>query len=573
MPTIDKASFTEAVSALQANLTQRQLDLETLERYIAGTQYAGRESWFSASDTPLWERAPCIVYGIGASAIRSHTSLVLGEGRFPIITSNPGEDDSEAEGLDEEESKATDRAISALAERVRFRTVARQALWHAMEARSVATIAGTRGGIPFLENVRARWCAKPTFDACGNVTSLEIRYPYLEEVKQADGSIKVVSLLYRRVIDATTDTTFKPLPANAGGREPKPEMWEPLEVLTHGLGFCPVHWYAYMRECSIASEYDGKAIHETQLDEMRGLDFAISQRHRAALFCGDPQIIETGVEPGYNPSGPGRTAVVASTLRGGTPSADNPITGGYVDQATRAARIKSPGVVWQYESPETKVFALVLPPGALDALSNEAKSLRLILCEALSFCPLDPDDTKLAASSGKALEALRGRQYDYAGQIQEDFGNGWLRPVMLLLLRVALKTNLALPAVRKAKAALAAFVAGGIAAPMLSIRWPLSFSKSDPADDQIVVTAVVAAYGAKLITRRMAIQKLAPLLGIENVDQALEAVEAEDEARSARALDIMRGQAAVKPLANDGEPSNDKKPAPFGGAKMKDAAE
>jgi hypothetical protein len=540
-------NYDDAAQTLRRNLSPRQCELEVLERFALGTQYEGLPDWFSDTDVPLWERAPCIVYPIVGTAGRSNVDLVLGESHFPTITSNPGEDDSGADGLDEDQSIAVDRALADLSMRTRFKAVARQALEHAQFTKSVATIVGTRNGRPFLELVRPKWCDSPQFDVDGRVTRLEIRYPYLTAPeRQTDGTWRVRALLYRRVIDAVSDTTYLPLPADRNGREPKETAWveDPERTVKHGLGFCPVHWYAHMKECSTVAQYDGHAMHESILDEVRGLDFALSQRHRAALFCGDPQIVEIGVEPGYNPSGPGRTATMPATRFGGEASASNPVTSSYRDVSTMSARRKSPGVVWQYEASsggDVRVEYLSLPPGALDALDEHASDLRNKIAESLSVVILDPENVKFAAAmSGKAIEQLRSRQFDRCDQIRDDFGNNWIRPVVLLQLRVALSTDTKGKALEKARPILERFVADDGDAPMLFVRWPNGYLRPDPTDEQLTVATAAAAYAAGLITLRAALEKLAPIYGYEDIEQALASLEEERAKKQADALAIAR---------------------------------
>src|SRR5262249_18269143 len=151
------------------------------------------------------------------------------------------------------------------------------------------------------------------------------------------------------------------------------------------------------RECSTVADYDGQSIHETVLEEIEGLDFALSQRHRSALFCGDPQIVETGVAPGYNPSGETGHTAVPATAMGGKDSKSNPVTGSYVSPQPRPARVKSPGKVWQYENTEVKVAYLVLPPEALQALDSHAADLRNKLAETLAVVLIDPQNAKFTS--------------------------------------------------------------------------------------------------------------------------------------------------------------------------------
>jgi hypothetical protein len=558
-------SFTntaDALKAIAANLSPRQIELENLERYALGTQYQGLPDWFS-DDVPLWERAPCIVYKMTAAAIRSNCSLVLGKGHAPTISANPGEDDSDVEGLDKEASKRVDRALKQLLGRVRFWSVARQALKHAQQSKSVAVIAGARAGRPFLELVRSRWC-EPAFDIHGKVTRLEIRYPYAQPDRQRDGKWKLLPRIYRRVIDEESDTTYLPVDARADGVEPPETAWrpDPARTVKHSLGFCPVHWYAHMADCSTVAEYDGHAIHEDALDEIRALDFALSQRHRAVLFCGDPQVVETGVDPGYNPSGAsGRTAMVAATAMGGAASNANPVTGGYISRSgPKAARVKSPGGVWQYEDPNTKVMYLVLPDGSIKPLEEHAADLRNKIAETLAVVILDPTNMKFHGEmSGKAIEQIRAMQFDRCDEIADDVGANLLLPVVNLLLRVALATDVQLPAVKAVAGDLEAYVADDGAAPELYLHWPASYTKPDEKDEQAIVQYVVAARSAPqpVITKRMALERLSRIFAIGNIDQALEELEAEAEADQANALEQAQAtltKTAASPGAADDEP-------------------
>lgn len=529
----DYENAASAIDAARANLSPRQKELDTLERFARGTQYEGRANFFDTT-VPLWERAPCVVYPIVQIAIDSNVDLVLGEGRFPDVTSAPGEDDEEHGGLSREQSLDVDRAISELCDRVRFRSVSRQALTHAQESRSVACIAGTRKGKPFLELVRSRWC-EPTFGDGGVLVKLEIRYPYLQPSKQADGKWKLSPFLYRRVIDEKADTTYLPVVADKSGREPPEDAWviDKSKTVEHKLGFCPCHWYPHDKECSTVAEYDGRAVHETILDEVQALDFSLSTRHRSAIFCGDPQIVETGVALGYNPSGQvGRTSVPA-TMAGGTPSNENPVSSHYVSPTGQSARVKSPGIVWQYEDPNVKVAYLALPHDALKTLDENAADLRNKIAEALAVVIIDPQNAKFTSDmSGRAIEQLRARQFDRCDRIRDDVGDNWILPVVKLLLRIALTAKVKIKSIVAVRDVLTQFISDAAEAPMLFLRWRSGYVKPTADDENKEVTTTALARDKKLITRRMAVEKVAHIYNIQNVDQAVEALD-DEEAESA----------------------------------------
>lgn len=551
----------EAIAAARANMSPRQRELETLEKYAQGKQYEGLPDWFDES-VPLWERAPCIRYAIAKSAITSNVDLVLGEGRFPIVTSNPNEDDSDADGLDREQSKKVDRALTELCRRVRFRSVSRSAMKHGQQAKSVAVIAGARKGRAFLEIVRARWC-EPTFDEHQRVTRLEIRYPYIEWNKQPDGTFRLKALLYRRVIDAAADTTYLPLEADKNGKEPLEGAWQadPNRTVKHALGFCPVHWYAHMRECTTVADYDGEAVHQDILETIRALDFALSQRHRAALFAGDPQTVETGVTPGYNPSGQTGRMAQPGSAKGGQEALTH-ATSRYESTGPKTARVKSPGAVWQYEDKDTKVSYLVLPGEALVALDQDAADLRNKICEDLAYCPIDPHNVKFTGEmSGNAIAMLRARQFDRCDIYRDDVGDNWILPVVQLLLRVALKVKLAIKAIDDVRDILSKFVADDAAEPMLFLRWPAGYLKPDAQDENVTVTMATAALKGCVITKRMALQKVAPIFGVDNIDQAEQALKEEAAERQQQAMQVAGGGAGADPNEGAGGSAASQSPA------------
>jgi predicted double-glycine peptidase len=566
----------QALEAAQLSLSPRARELKALEAFALGTQYEGRASWWN-DDVPLWERAPCIVYLQTKAAIQSNCDLVLGTRGFPDITSNPGEDDSEAGGLSEDESEKVDRAIDEVCRLTKFRSVSRQALEHAQQSKSIAGIVGVRKGRPFIDLVRARWC-EPRFDDQGRVSSLEIRYPYLAWRKGVDGKWKLDAKLYRRVIDAKSDTVYLPIDAPKDGRDPEPGDWKPdpaktIEGEDRDLGFCPVVWYAHMKESSTVEDYDGEAIHQNILDQIQGLDFALSQKHRAALSMGDPQICEFGVEKGYNPSGAAKSIGVAASTAGGTLSGGNPQHGSYQETGGRTGRVKSPGVVWQYPDLNSKVEMLTLEKGSLEELDAHATDLRNKIAESLQVVILDAQNVKSTTEiSGKAVEHLRSRQFDRCDQIRDDVGDGWLIPAVLMLLRVILKTKTPVKAVQNAGKALQRLLDEGPDAVMLTLRWPRGYVQPDALDEQAIITMTAAAKTAGFITRRMAVEKIAAIFGIESIEQAEEALdEAAEKAKQefqeqeATKADALHG--AMAALGQDGpgqpgKPPKAKKPTP-----------
>lgn len=518
--------YAEACKVRDKYLSLRAKHLASLESYVEGTQYAGLPDFFS-DKKPLWERAPCIVYPIVKSAIDSNGDLLLGEGRFP--TANVA-------GLEGDDASNFEKAVVRVAQQSRLRAASRESFAAGQGCGSSCAVFGVRGGRLFIDTVLARWC-KPELALDGSVISLEIKYPYLTVV-ETPAEKKVVCKLYRRTIDAQKDVTYAPAEGREDGKEPS---WSPDREVVHGLGFCPVIWYPHMRGSAPVEDFDGRAIHEHLTDEIRAHDFALSQRHRAALYAGDPQWTECGVMPGYNPTGSGRKAEVPASVfgrPGETPHAS------YVSgSATNKARKKSPGTVWQYESTDVKVTLHTLPGDALKALDDHAKDLRMKLAESLGVVFIDaeslPNESRI---SGRALESFKARQLDRVDYYRSDFGDCFLLPAVGMLLRIAIQVGLVIDGLDVVKKVASTTPQWSWYAPPIDFLWGEYF-KATGEEEELMVRAVAQAKVAGVLTRRKAVEKLSGILGIRDIDAYMGELEAELEEAKKEALETVAAEA------------------------------
>ncbi len=527
----------EVLATVRANQPPRYKRLEALESWVNGSQYDRKKSWWDDS-VPLWERAPCIVYQIVSNAIQSNVDLVLGEGRFPELTSKPGEDEADEEnGLSSDQSADLDRFIDEYHKLCRFPSHCREAFSAAQGSGGAVAIHGWRNGIPFADLIPSKW-GTPEFDAYGNCISLKIQYPFVEEFQKPNGEWSSKCKLYKRVIDTTKDTTFETVDARPDGREPTSWPADAERSVTHGLGFCPVVWYPFMKGCAPVNQIDGLAIHARLTDEIQAHDIAISQRHRCALMS-EPQIIEVGVTPGENPTDTARKPRMISVDDNGRP------VGSYDDSGPQqAARKKGPSYVWQYPNPETKVSTLTIGADALKAQDDNARDLRIKLQESLAVVTLDPENIKFAATtSGKALAAIKQRQLDRCDQYRDDLKDAFLLPSVQMQLRIAAKVGkqLNVPGIDKVTALLKKFASGKEwQAPSLVVEWGPYFPAD--ADDQTKIVALVQAArgapnGEKLITKEIAVRKMAEIFDIDNPDAILEELEKEQTENDAAELE------------------------------------
>lgn len=521
-----------------------------------------------------------MVYQIAERAIHSNRDLCLGEGRWPAVTACPAEDDSQFDerfGLDEEDSATLNRFIEAIVHQARLRSVCGQLFESAQGCGTAVAICMVRNGKLCVDTKPAKVCT-PTFNTedPSIVDSLEIRYPYEHHYfDDEDKKHKIEVRLYRRVIDATADTTYLPIVANEHGEEPDPSRWrpdlDPSKTMEHGLGFCPVVWYRHLPKCVQGEQIDGEAIHCRLLDEIDALNMALSQRQRSALLAGDPQIVETGVDEMEQPGamGQGPRLLMGDDVerawrdrRAGVASS--------APTSVNTGRKRGPGTIWSYTNENAKVDLLALPGDALKAIEDAGNANLSRLKEMLHVVLIDPESTKIGSDvSGRALEWLHNPQINRCNQYREDFGDNCILPLVNMLLRIVLAKGRANPAAlrigavkssaakrKEAEAAtdeapqsgprmpglakilpiLERFEQPGTRddgtsapqwfAPDLELVWGPYFAATE-VDQKTAQDMAQSALEAKMITQRTAVEKIAPFYGIKNVDQYVEALDGE----------------------------------------------
>jgi len=559
--------YDEAVATALKYKNPRMCLLEDHKRWVDGSQYDGRVSFWDDS-VPLWERAPCIVYPLVSIAASSSVDLVFGENRFPKLTSGTEDegDNSSADGGETPKSKPSsvgspasapnsnqqiiDRFLRDYHRISKFKSHCREIFFAAQSVGTACSILGVRDGRPFNDLVEAQYCT-PELGIHGEVLSLTISYTFFEHYKKQDGNWATQCMLFKRVIDQIADTTFKPAKANKDGL-PVSMSPDPQQTFAHGLGFCPVVWYPFMKGSAACNVFDGKPIHTQVKDEIFAHDMALSQRHRGSLFS-EPQVCEIGVNMDHNPTGSGRSARVPATLSGGALTEQNPPTAHYGEEESEPARKKGPGHVWRYPNENTKVSILSYPGEALKAQDDNAKDLRIKLQECLAVVLLDPEHLKIANElSGKALQALKQKQIDRCDQFRDDLVDGFLTPSIEMQIRIAKKTRPKVPNLKKALPLLEE-------EPSIRAVWG-PYMRPDPTDQFALVQLVKLALSKKpgdvpMITLEMAVRKIADIFGIENVQAITQALEADAEQQKAEDQDAADQAAKVAAAAKPKSPA------------------
>ena len=551
----------EVRKLLDAGKTPRAMRLEALQSYYDGTAYDRRPSFWDRG-SPLEERKPCIIFPSVRTAVESHAAFAMGDGKFPKILSLSSEDDKNTDdqlGLSKVESATLDAFNVKLIQLGKLETAFRQAVKMGLASRSVALVLSYRKGLPCVDLVPAKLCT-PTFDPtdASKVVKLEIRYRYTESQYDA-GYKKYITVVkeYLRTIDDTADTVFQPV-----------EIWDvgdqgpmtPATVQAHGFGFCPVVWYACMRDAGIASDYDGRAVHENAISQVEALDLALSQRHRAALYAGDPQWVATGVDPDDSFGGAGRKMVDPMSAGDGSKQWASAIYGG---QPTGGAIRKGPGEFWRTPNSEARFNLMTLPGDALTSLDNVIKDLSTKIGDSLSRVIVELDSIGGAGDlSGRTLAFVFAKQINFIGQLRDDFGRGCILPVLSMFYRMLLvqPKGVYLPGLSATLTILRRFnlaVSGGGVLwfdPRIELKWGDYFDPSD-LDEQTRVGTALQAYAGKVITLKSAIEHIRSVFLIGDVNQYADTLAAELAQRQADAVATQTAMAGALYGPDDSTPA------------------
>lgn len=511
----------EAQRLAQSAMTPRAKWLDRLDRYVKGTQYEGKPSFWDTT-VPTMERQPCVTYNVTKSALKGFKANITAEDKFPDVTAR-GAWDLDEKVLTDEDAKSIDQVFASLAKMAKFQSISGEVLPDAMGQCSAAVIFGIRSKKLCLDTVRASWCL-PEFDKDGQVTRLEIKYSYIDTNLIINGRCRARAMWYRRVVDDKNDTIYKTVEFKSLTEK---ITWVEDVVNKHNFGFCPVRWYAFEKGASIAGRIDGHAIHEELLQDLDALNMLLSVKHRAALMS-EGQWTEIGVSEGYNPTDAGRAphVLIPSSPMGGIPTPDNPVSGGYkAYSGTPEGRKKGLGEVWQYTGGKTDVQVELhsMPGDALKAMADCAMDERNKLGELLSMVFIDPENLpKGAAMSGTAIMAIRKRFFERCDEIRLDFGDNFIIPAYGMMLRIAQKVNLPVPGMTKAMEIVKRMgELWSYDCPPLQLSWG-DYAALDPTEGLALAQTVTALVEAKLITSRIAVKMLRGIMGIEDIDAYLE---------------------------------------------------
>ncbi len=290
-----KSTSAAIARVTRLGMTPRQIRLNYLWSWYTGHQYAHRKhAWDGTKHLdildaqavaesgmggslgrttalPLRYRRPSVPYRLATVIVDRFTALLFSAQRHP---------DLRVQG-----DEATEDYAQAMAETAR--------LWPAfVQARTYGGATGSaclsfkfRSGKPIVENHDPRWCTVEFTDReSGTVKKLTKLYMNSRDELTARGWV-TEWYWHKREITDTSDTLYKPLKVDQGGKEP---VFEIEAQSDHGFGFCPVVWVQNEPD---QYNLDGVSDIACVLELIEGIDQLTSQAHRGILANCDPTLV------------------------------------------------------------------------------------------------------------------------------------------------------------------------------------------------------------------------------------------------------------------------------------------
>ena len=486
--------------------------INRLEQWYLGTQYDTRPSFWS-QDVPLRERAPVVQSQFTRSAVQRLATLVFGDRSFPRLK-------VEAEGYRTTLATTERDALQALVDEI-ARTLAlskrmREVLTEGLKSGAACIIVGLVEGRPSLQVVPSKWCT-PVLRADGSVEAMCIEY-------KVPGDDPKRWRLHRREITATEDRTYAPVDVVEG----TPPRWGDYTSIP--VECCPVVWVRNDAEATATrDQIDGHALVEGLEDEVEALDMELSQLYRNALYNGEPQLVQIGVDGDASMTAPqGRTAGATEERF----SWLNSVLPGWARSGnSSAAAKKAPGKLWKL--PQGGDAKMVESTGAgAEIIRGAITELRRVLTDASGVVLFDADSLGGGDLAARTLQLMHAPMLDHADNLRVEYGDALARIVDMMLRvlsgRIAQTMGALLRTYDRAAPALARLYGIGpdgtrrwIGVPV-TLAWGDYFEPSAMDRKSAVETALLASGGAPVLSHRSAVASIAAMFGVQDVDAEVE---------------------------------------------------
>jgi hypothetical protein len=502
--------------------SQRMRALDVYESYYKCRQYEGRRydwdgrmrgydgdadiepGWY----VPLARRRPSVRFEAAKMIVRRYTALVFGQDRFPQLVI---EGDTDAQDYVRELSTAA---------RLKAKMQAARNLGGAMglAALSFGFVKGKpRVRVHNPKHVTVlEW--EDRYELRPKAVLESWAYPATEW--DSEGRPKTVKRYFARYWDDQIETTWDPISEETA----RLGVWSsvvPSKTAVHGFGFCPVYLAQNLPD---EEALDGESDYDGLLDTLDSINYLASATAKGTIANVDPTLVIKD-DPGNK----------TSVKKG------------------------SDNAIWSKAGAEYLEIKGQAVQAAMTMLDREQQYILAVTGVVLA----DPKELAAGATSAAALRLIYMPMLVTADTLRDQYGVGLLVPLLQGMLQAArmIENRPAGAVYQTADGRLVQDKPTVVLPPRvdqegketprkpgtsenITLNWPPYFPNTW-TDNKLAIETIQLAAGNKAIaSKRTAIENVAPILGIADVDAELEELEREatdDAARMVAAMQDMGG--------------------------------
>jgi len=521
--------------------SDRQRDLLRRESYLRCTQHDHKQFDFdgylirfsdavdvpSSDYVPMKRRRPTSRMDLGKVITKRLTAMLFGHDKFPLIRV---EGDADAEDFARQLAVESKLAIRLI------------------EARDIGGSTGTSvlswgfvAGRPVVEVHRSAFVEVlewQDYEARRPGKVLKV-YPYMRRVWDVEGKPRQKRFFYVRYWDDRIDAVWSAVPEDAANQR----SWSmlPAKVVRHDLGSCPVYWIQNIPDSSSA---DGVSDYEGQEEGFDALDVLLSATQRGTVANVDPTLVIHD-DPRENDGVVRRGSSFAIYARNGASYLE--LRGSALTSALELLHVMR-------QTELDKADVVLLDPEKISGGTVSAASMRMRYASMLAKC--DTLREQYGAAIVNVLQNMLSAARRLPRGAAEPSGEGegsW--GVVTLAMRAEPRKDGGVDYVERTPGA----------AETVSLRWPPYFPATWQDRKEATETAKGATGGRPVLSQRTAVESLATLFDVVDVDRELEMIEEDAESgmiRTRRALDVgapvVDLSANLPPTPDDNSDADDK---------------
>jgi hypothetical protein len=487
------------------DLPERTWRMQVLRNFLEGTIYDTLRYSFQTERTesgeyiPLRDRRPSVRYNMCRMVVQDSVALLFGDGHFPTV---------------ELETPEACQSIADLIKETKLPQIMHEAAIRGSIG-SIAVMMRVLNGRIFFEAMDTDFLT-PAYDPMEPDTLLSVTERY--KVKGAalaasgyeiDADLMDRDFWFQRIWDRTAENWFAPVPVatefrvNAFKTEriaPVEPFLDEVRTVKHNLGFVPMVW---IKNLPGERGIDGASTFRSAADTQIEIEYQLSQGGRGLKYSSDPLLMIR--EPASGQDGDGQI----------------------VRSPTNAIIVSDNGDAKMLEINGTAATAVI----------EYVRALRESAIETIHGNRSNADKVS-AAQSGRALEMMHQPLIWLADQLRTSYGENGLLPLIRMV--IAAGNKMPVKVLGKQLNTLSE-------TEYPTLRWPKWFAPTG-SDRQQEAAALQTLANSGHISRETAVKSIASSFDIEDIDEELKRILADEDAEIVRAAKANASVTATETL-------------------------